>query len=88
LNNLYENILNLFACTLKPFKLQMTVLDVNFLSLLEKTDEWTDFFQINMNIFKNLYWNMFCVSKSNQILDETFNKSRESEPLGHELNVC
>jgi hypothetical protein len=59
----------------------MTALDVNFLSLLEKNDEWTDFFQINMC---NSIWNL---SKSCQILDETFNKSQESEPLG-ELNVC
>jgi hypothetical protein len=50
--NLYANVLNLFACKLESFKLKMTVLDVNFLSLLEKNDEWTEFFQINMNILK------------------------------------
>jgi hypothetical protein len=62
----------------------MTVLDVNFLSLLEKSDEWTEFFQMNMIIFKNLYWNL---SNSWKISDEPFNKSRGSQLLGYELNV-
>jgi hypothetical protein len=43
----------------------MTVLDVNFLSFLEKTDELSDFFQINMNIFKKIVLEyVLCVTLS------------------------